>query len=50
MNEDVAAAIAATGGSVALGAAVPTVAWREALVIVKLETVIAWHRKGFRLL
>ena len=25
-------------------------AWREALVIVKPETVIAWHRKGFRLL
>ncbi len=24
-------------------------AWREALVIVKPETVIAWHRKGFRL-
>ena len=23
-------------------------AWREALVIVKPETVIAWHRKGFR--
>ncbi len=23
--------------------------WREALVIVKPETVIAWHRKGFRL-
>ncbi len=24
-------------------------AWRAALVIVKPETVIAWHRKGFRL-
>ena len=24
-------------------------AWREARVIVKPETVIAWHRKGFRL-
>ena len=24
-------------------------AWRSALVIVKPETVIAWHRKGFRL-
>jgi hypothetical protein len=24
-------------------------AWREALVIVKPETVMAWHRKGFRL-
>src|SRR5262249_19067435 len=24
-------------------------AWRTALVIVKLETVIAWHRRGFRL-
>ena len=24
--------------------------WRTALVIVKPETVIAWHRKGFRLL
>ena len=23
--------------------------WRTALVIVKSETVIAWHRKGFRL-
>jgi putative transposase len=23
--------------------------WRSALVIVKPETVIAWHRKGFRL-
>ena len=23
--------------------------WREALVIVQPETVIAWHRKGFRL-
>ena len=23
--------------------------WRTALVIVKLETVIAWHRRGFRL-
>ena len=23
--------------------------WREALIIVKPETVIAWHRKGFRL-
>jgi hypothetical protein len=23
--------------------------WRSALVIVKLETVIQWHRKGFRL-
>ena len=23
--------------------------WREALVVVKPETVIAWHRKGFRL-
>ena len=23
--------------------------WRPALVIVKPETVIAWHRKGFRL-
>src|SRR2546427_7873788 len=23
--------------------------WRTALVIVKPETVIAWHRKGFRL-
>ncbi len=23
-------------------------AWREALVIVKPETVIAWHRKGNR--
>jgi len=23
--------------------------WRSALVIVKLETVITWHRKGFRL-
>src|SRR5215472_9479204 len=25
-------------------------AWRSALVIVKPETVIGWHRKGFRLL
>ena len=24
-------------------------AWRSALVIVKPETVIAWHRKGFQL-
>jgi len=24
--------------------------WRTALVIVKPETVIAWHRRGFRLL
>jgi len=24
--------------------------WRTALVIVKPETVVAWHRKGFRLL
>ena len=24
-------------------------AWRSALVIVKPDTVIAWHRKGFRL-
>jgi putative transposase len=24
-------------------------AWREALVIVKPETVVAWHRAGFRL-
>src|SRR5215467_9840340 len=24
-------------------------AWHSALVIVKPETVIAWHRKGFRL-
>jgi hypothetical protein len=24
--------------------------WRSALIIVKPETVIAWHRKGFRLL
>src|SRR3989454_11974829 len=24
-------------------------AWRTALVIVKPETVIAWHRQGFRL-
>jgi hypothetical protein len=23
--------------------------WREMLVIVKPETVIGWHRKGFRL-
>ena len=23
--------------------------WRTALVIVKPETVVAWHRKGFRL-
>jgi putative transposase len=23
--------------------------WRSALVIVKPQTVIAWHRKGFRL-
>jgi hypothetical protein len=23
--------------------------WRRAIVIVKPETVIAWHRKGFRL-
>jgi putative transposase len=23
--------------------------WRAALVIVKPETVIAWHRRGFRL-
>src|SRR5581483_9371707 len=23
--------------------------WRSALVIVKPETIIAWHRKGFRL-
>lgn len=23
--------------------------WREALVIVKPETLIGWHRKGFRL-
>jgi hypothetical protein len=23
--------------------------WRSALVIVKPETVIAWHRRGFRL-
>jgi hypothetical protein len=23
--------------------------WRTALVIVKPETVIAWHRRGFRL-
>jgi hypothetical protein len=23
--------------------------WRSALLIVKPETVIAWHRKGFRL-
>jgi putative transposase len=23
--------------------------WQSALIIVKLETVIAWHRKGFRL-
>jgi putative transposase len=25
------------------------IAWRTALVIVKPETVIAWHRQGFRL-
>jgi hypothetical protein len=25
-------------------------AWRTALVIVKPETVIAWHRQGFRLM
>lgn len=25
------------------------IGWREALVIVKPETVIAWHRRGFRL-
>ena len=24
-------------------------AWRDALVVVKLETLIGWHRKGFRL-
>jgi putative transposase len=24
--------------------------WRTALVIVKPETVIAWHRRGFRLI
>ena len=24
--------------------------WREALVILKPETVLAWHRRGFRLL
>src|SRR4029453_5330038 len=24
--------------------------WRSALVVVKPETVIAWHRRGFRLL
>jgi hypothetical protein len=24
--------------------------WRSTLVIVKPETVVAWHRKGFRLL
>src|SRR5258708_33267199 len=23
--------------------------WRSALIVVKPETVIAWHRKGFRL-
>jgi putative transposase len=23
--------------------------WRAAIVIVKLETVLAWHRRGFRL-
>ena len=23
--------------------------WRESLVIVKPETVVGWHRKGFRL-
>lgn len=23
--------------------------WRESLVFVKLETVVAWHRRGFRL-
>jgi hypothetical protein len=23
--------------------------WRDALVIVKPETVLAWHRRGFRL-
>ena len=23
--------------------------WRSALILVKPETVIAWHRKGFRL-
>jgi hypothetical protein len=26
------------------------IGWRAALVIVKPETVIAWHRQGFRLL
>jgi len=25
-------------------------AWRSAVVVVKPETVIAWHRRGFRLL
>src|SRR5713101_743395 len=24
-------------------------AWRSALIVVKPETVIAWHRRGFRL-
>jgi hypothetical protein len=24
--------------------------WQTALVIVQLETVISWHRRGFRLL
>ena len=33
-----------------MGSPVPVwIAWRSALVIVKPETVIGWHRKGFRL-
>ena len=38
-------------GPVPLGVAVTTSGsgWRTALVIVKPDTVVAWHRKGFRL-
>lgn len=37
-------------GSLLLGLAVPPWRdWRSTLVIVKPETVVAWHRKGFRL-
>src|SRR3989442_13335267 len=32
-----------------LGLAKRSVGWRCALIVVKPETVIAWHRKGFRL-
>src|SRR3954447_18883255 len=37
-------------GSLVVGRSVPVWSeWRSALVIVKPDTVIAWHRKAFRL-